>query len=202
MEGSDNRNCSVERKTGETDIKLTLVLDGAGAGSAATGIGFFDHMLELFTRHGMFDLWIDCKGDVGVDGHHTVEDVGICLGEAFAGALGDGRGISRFADVTVPMDEALALCAVDISGRGHLSFDVSQHGGRVGDFEPELLEEFMEAFARRAGITIHLRLLAGKNTHHIIEACFKALARALRAAVAIDDKQGGEVPSTTGVVLL
>jgi imidazoleglycerol-phosphate dehydratase len=201
-EGVAFRECTIERTTGETNITLSLALDGTGDGVIATGIGFFDHMLELFTRHGMLDLKVGCEGDIGVDGHHTVEDIGICLGSAFANALGEGRGITRFADVTVPMDEALVLCAVDISGRGHLSFDVPLHGGGARDFEPELLEEFMEAFARHAGITIHLRLLAGKNTHHIIEACFKALARALRAAVAIDGRQGGAVPSTKGVLLL
>jgi len=191
----------ITRKTAETDITLSLNLDGAGKGVINTGVGFFDHMLELFTRHGRFDLEIGCSGDTHVDGHHTVEDIGICLGTVFSQALGEARGIRRYGDVTLPMDEALVLCAVDISGRGHLSLDVKLPNRAVGTMDTELLEEFLQAFVRKSGITVHVRMLDGNNTHHILEACFKALARALRAAVEIDKDFIGEIPSTKGTLL-
>ena len=192
------RNAEIVRKTAETDIVLSLNLDGVGKNAIDTGVGFLDHMLELFSRHGRFDLEVKCKGDTHVDSHHSVEDIGICLGKAFAQALGDARGICRYSDVTLPMDEALVLCAVDVSGRGHLSLDVTLPDHAVGAMDTELLEEYLTAFARNAGITTHIRLLDGKNAHHIIEACFKALARALRAAVKIDSEFRDEIPSTKG----
>ena len=195
------RKSEITRKTTETDISLRLNIDGTGVFDIQTGIGFFDHMLTLFTRHGRFDLAVKCAGDLHVDGHHTVEDVGICLGRAIRESLGDGRGICRYADITLPMDEALILCAVDISGRGTLCMDVSLPGGSAGAFDAELLEEFLIAFAQNAGITIHLRKLCGKNTHHIIEGCFKALARTLRRAVSIDPALGDEIPSTKETLL-
>ena len=194
------RNAEIIRKTSETDITLSVCLDGVGKNTIDTGVGFLDHMLELFSRHGRFDLDIKCKGDTHVDSHHSVEDIGICLGKAFAKALGDARGIHRFSDVTLPMDEALVLCAVDVSGRGHLSIDVELPDHAVGAMDTELLEEYLTAFARNAGITIHIRLIDGKNAHHIIEACFKSLARALRAAVKIDDEFSDEIPSTKGTL--
>ena len=195
------RKGEITRKTAETDITLSLNLDGSGKSSVDTGVGFLDHMLELFARHGKFDLDAKCKGDIYVDGHHSVEDVGICLGTAFAKALGDARGIYRFSDVTLPMDEALVMCAVDISGRSYLSYDVTLPDHSVGAMDTELLEEFMQAFVRKAGITLHIRMISGKNAHHIIEACFKALARALRIAVSIDPGFRGEIPSTKGTLL-
>ena len=195
------RNSEVRRSTAETDIVLSLELDGTGKSAVDSGIGFLDHMLVLFARHGLFDINLVCKGDTHVDGHHSAEDIGICLGEAFAAALGEARGIFRYGDVILPMDEALVMCAVDISGRGHLGFDIKLPGEAAGAFDGELLEEFLLALTRKSGITVHIRLLEGKNTHHIIEACFKALARALRTAVKIDDKQNGEIPSTKGKLL-
>jgi imidazoleglycerol-phosphate dehydratase len=195
------RTGEVARNTTETDIKLSLNLDGVGKASIDTGVGFFDHMLELFARHGKFDLDVSCKGDTHVDSHHSVEDIGICLGTAFSQALGDARGICRYSDVTLPMDEALVLCAVDVSGRGHLSLDITLPDRAVGIMDTELLEEFLQAFVRKAGLTVHLRKLDGKNTHHILEACFKALARALRAAVKIDIDFRDEIPSTKGRIV-
>ena len=195
------RFAEIKRKTAETDIDLSLALDGEGASTIDTGVGFLDHMLELFTRHGRFDLSVKCKGDTHVDSHHSVEDIGICLGKAFAQALGDARGISRFSDVTMPMDEALVLCAVDVSGRGQLSLDAALPERAVGAMDTELLEEFLLAFVRNAGITLHIRMLDGKNAHHIIEACFKALARALRFAVRVDEELHGEIPSTKGTLI-
>jgi len=195
------RKATITRKTTETDISLSLDLDGTGKSAIDTGLGFLDHMLELFSRHGRFDLDVKCKGDTHVDGHHSVEDIGICLGTAFAQSLGDARGIFRYSDVTIPMDEALVHCAVDISGRSYLNFDVSLPDRAVGALDTELLDEFMQAFVRKAGMTLHLRLLEGKNAHHIIEACFKALARALRAAVKIDTENSEEIPSTKGTLL-
>jgi len=192
------RKSEIKRKTNETDIELSLNLDGSGTGIIDTGVGFLDHMLELFARHGCFDIKVRCEGDTRVDGHHTVEDIGICLGSAFADALGDARGITRYSDVTLPMDETLVLCAVDISGRSHLSLDVALPTGKTGDFDLELLPEFMEAFTRKSGATVHIRLISGKNTHHIVEACFKALARALRSAVRIDPDHSNDIPSTKG----
>ena len=195
------RKSDITRKTAETDITLSLDLDGTGKSAIDTGVGFLDHMLELFARHGRFDLDVRCKGDTHVDSHHSVEDIGICLGTAFAQALGDARGICRYSDVMLPMDEALVLCAVDVSGRSHLSLDVALPDHAVGAMDTELLEEFLLALVRKAGITVHLRMLDGKNAHHIIEACFKALARALRAAVKIDEELGGEIPSTKGTLI-
>ena len=195
------RKSEITRKTAETDIELKLDLDGTGVCKIDSGVGFLDHMLELFSRHGRFDVMLKCSGDTHVDSHHSVEDIGICLGTAFAQALGEARGILRFSDVTLPMDEALVLCAVDVSGRSHLSFDVALPDRAVGAMDAELLEEFLQAFIRKAGLTVHLRLIEGKNAHHIIEACFKALARALRAAVMIDRDYINEIPSTKGTLL-
>jgi len=195
------RKSEITRKTSETDITLSLNLDGSGKSSVNTGIGFMDHMLTIFARHGSFDVDLLCMGDTHVDGHHSAEDVGICLGEAFSKALGEARGIFRYGDVTLPMDEALVLCAVDISGRSHLTFDIKLPAETAGAFDAELLEEFLLAFTRKSGVTIHLRMLSGKNTHHIIEACFKALARALRAAVKINADQCCDIPSTKGILL-
>jgi len=195
------RKSEITRKTAETDISLNLTLDGTGGSDIDTGVGFLDHMLTLLTRHGRFDLALKCAGDTHVDNHHSVEDIGICLGDAFAQTLGERRGIRRYGNITLPMDEALVLCAVDVSGRGFLNFDVPLPDRVVGTFETELFEEFLLAFARKAGITVHLKLLDGKNTHHIIEACFKALARALGAAVSIDEDHRGEIPSTKGTLI-
>jgi len=194
------RTAEIARKTAETDVRLQLRLDGTGVADIDTGIGFLDHMLELFARHGRFDLAVRCAGDTGVDGHHSVEDVGICLGRAFAEALGDKAGIRRYGDVTLPMDEALVLAAVDISGRAYLSYGLRVNAGRLGAFDTELAEEFFAAFTREAGITLHLRQLDGRNSHHVLEAGFKALGRALRAAVAIDPALNGEIPSTKGTL--
>ena len=194
------RKSEIERNTTETDIKLSLDLDGAGKSDINTGVGFLDHMLELFARHGKFDLDVKCKGDTHVDCHHSVEDIGICLGSAFSEALGEARGICRFSDVTLPMDEALVLCAVDVSGRGYLSLDIELPDRSVGAMDTELFEEFMQAFVRKAGLTVHIHMLDGKNAHHILEACFKALARALRAAVKVDDELSNEIPSTKGTL--
>ena len=191
----------ISRKTSETDIRLKLNLDGMGKSSINTGIGFFDHMLEIFSRHSRIDLEIECDGDIHVDAHHSVEDIGICLGSAFAEAVGEGRGINRYSDVIIPMDEALVLCAIDISGRGDLNLDVAITEQVVGTMDVGLLEEFLAAFIRKAGITVHLKMLAGKNTHHILEACFKALARALRTAIKIDPETAGEIPSTKGTLI-
>lgn len=194
------RSASVTRKTGETDITLMLNLDGTGASSLSTGCGFLDHMLTLFAKHGRFDLTVACQGDTWVDDHHTVEDIGICLGDAFAQALGDLRGVTRYGSITLPMDEALILTAVDLSGRGMLCYGLELPTEKVGTFDTELTEEFFLAFVRRAGITLHIRQLAGKNSHHIIEGAFKSTARSLRQAVAIDPAWAGEVPSTKGVL--
>ena len=194
------RSAEIKRKTGETDITLKLCLDGTGASDIKTGCGFLDHMLTLFAKHSHFDLSVDCKGDTYVDYHHTVEDIGICLGMAFLEALGDKKGIVRYADKTIPMDEALVLVAVDISGRGYLGYSLDVPSYRVGDFDTELCEEFMQALVREAKITMHMRKLAGENSHHIIEGAFKAMARALSAAAAIDANFANEVPSTKGVI--
>ena len=194
------RIASITRTTKETDIALTLNLDGAGKTDIQTGIGFFDHMLEAFGRHGLFDLTVWAKGDLHVDGHHTVEDAGIVLGQAFAQALGDKRGIARFGSIALPMDEALVLAAVDISGRGALHWDVQVPYAMVGDFDATLAKEFFIAFATNAGVTLHVRELAGENVHHVLEACFKAVARALRAAVAFDPREKDALPSTKGAL--
>ena len=194
------RTTNIERNTSETNIRLSLNLDGTGQSSVATGCGFLDHMLTLLARHGRFDLDLSCEGDTWVDYHHTVEDVGICLGQAFAQCLGDKKGICRYGDIVLPMDETLMLCAADISGRAYLGYDVDIPNPKVGDFDTELAEEFMLGFVREARITLHFKQLAGKNTHHILEAMFKALGRTLRQAAAIDPDFAEEVPSTKGVL--
>lgn len=194
------RNAEIKRVTAETDITLALSLDNKGEAVINTGCGFMDHMLTLFAKHGAFGLTAICNGDTDVDYHHSVEDIGICLGSAFAKALGDRKGIMRYADVTIPMDEALVLCAVDVSGRSYLAFGATMPAQKVGDFDTELVKEFFEAFVRTAGVTLHIRELAGENTHHIIEAIFKAFARAMRAAVAIDASNPDEIPSTKGLL--
>lgn len=195
------RTSDIKRKTAETDISLTLNIDGTGVSIIDTGIGFLDHMLTLFARHGRFDLKLSCKGDTYVDAHHSVEDIGLCLGAAFAEALGDMKGITRYADMILPMDEALVLCAVDISGRSYLAFSAELPNDKVGTMDTELVEEFLLAFVRKANITLHVKQLAGSNAHHIIEACFKALARTLGKAVKIDEAYKDEIPSTKGVLL-
>ena len=192
-----SRTASICRTTAETDIKLTLDLDGKGNSSIASGVGFFDHMLSAFSRHGLFDMSLTCVGDIEVDCHHTVEDVGIVLGQAISEALSNKEGITRFSDVCLAMDEALVLCAIDISGRGELYWDVPIEAERVGNFDTELAQEFFIGFARSAGITLHVRKLCGTNAHHIIEACFKAAGRALRFACELDPRVCG-VPSTKG----
>lgn len=194
------RTAALNRKTAETDIALTLNLDGTGASQIDTGCGFLDHMLTLFARHGRFNLEVSCKGDTSVDDHHTVEDIGICLGDAFARALGEKRGIRRYGSTILPMDEALILTAVDISGRGMLCFDMDIPTQKVGTFDTELTEEFLLAFTRRADMTLHVRQLAGSNSHHMIEGMFKSLARTLCEAVSIDPRYADEIPSTKGVL--
>jgi imidazoleglycerol-phosphate dehydratase len=194
------RTAQIKRTTAETDIFLKLNLDGTGASEIRTGCGFLDHMLTLFAKHGRFDLTVACTGDTFVDYHHTVEDIGICLGKAFAEALGDKKGIVRYGDITLPMDESLILSAVDISGRGGCYYALNIPTEKVGDFDTELCQEFWIAFARDAGITLHLRQLTGCNSHHIIEGAFKSVARSLKAAVAIDPAFANEVPSTKGIL--
>ncbi|MBR5641118.1 MAG: imidazoleglycerol-phosphate dehydratase HisB [Firmicutes bacterium] len=194
------RTSEIKRKTAETDIVLKLDLDGTGKSEIDSGVGFLDHMLTLFAKHGRFDLTLTCKGDTNVDDHHSVEDIGICLGEAFAKALGDKAGIKRYGNMLLPMDEALILSALDISGRAHLSYEAKIRARKVGTFDTELAEEFWEAFTRSAKITLHIRQLAGRNAHHIIEGMFKSVARALREAVSIDPALAGEIPSTKGVL--
>ena len=191
------RRATVERKTNETDISVTIDLDGSGACDVETGVGFFDHRLSALGRHSLCDLTVRAKGDTWVDDHHTVEDVGIVIGQAIREALGDKRGIGRFGDAAIPMDEALVLAAIDVSGRGELFWDVDIAAEKVGTFDCELAREFFAGLARDAGITLHLRKLAGDNAHHIIEATFKACGRALRAAVEADARVTG-VPSTKG----
>ena len=194
------RTADITRKTAETDIRLTLTLDGEGVSNVNSGCGFLDHMLTLLARHARFDLTLTCIGDTAVDDHHTVEDIGICLGAAFAEALGDKRGVCRYGDMLLPMDEALILAAVDLSGRGHLSYDLAVPTEKVGTFDTELVKEFWIGFVRNAGCTLHLRQLAGENSHHIIEGAFKAAAHALRKAVALDAALGDAVLSTKGVL--
>ena len=194
------RTTQIKRKTGETDISLSLNLDGAGLSKIATGCGFLDHMLTLFAKHGRFDLAVTCVGDTYVDYHHTVEDIGICLGKAFAEALGDKKGILRYGDTTLAMDESLILTAVDISGRGGCYYALEIPTEKVGDFDTELVLEFFIAFANNAGLTLHLRQLCGSNSHHIIEGTFKSVARSLKKAVAIDKAFANEVPSTKGIL--
>ena len=194
------RTADISRKTAETQITLSLCLEGTGKGDIQTGCGFLDHMLTLFARHGRFDLKVRCQGDTWVDDHHTVEDVGICLGDAFAQALGELRGVNRYGSTLLPMDEALILTAVDLSGRSLLCCDLHIPTQKVGTFDTELTEEFLMAFARRAGLTLHVKQLAGQNSHHIIEGAFKSLGRSLRQAVAIDPEFAEEIPSTKGVL--
>jgi len=193
-----SRIARLTRTTSETDISLSLDLDGSGRGEIGTGIGFLDHMLTALTRHALFDLTVAAKGDLHIDFHHTAEDVGIVLGKAFAQALGDKRGIRRFGQALVPMDEALVEAAIDISGRPFLAWSVRFERDRVGEMDTELFEEFFRAFAMNAGITLHVTQKAGTNAHHVAEACFKALARALRVAVEIDPRVGDAIPSTKG----
>lgn len=194
------RTQSLTRKTNETEIDLTLALDGTGRSKIATGVGFLDHMLELFARHGRFDLECECSGDLAVDQHHTVEDVGIVLGQALLGALGDKKGIRRFSDACVPMQECLARVVIDISGRPHLNYTAELTAHQVGEFDAELVPEFLEALVTNARITLHVDLLRTGNTHHAIEAIFKGLARALRDATRIDADAAGQVPSTKGII--
>ncbi|MDO4870031.1 MAG: imidazoleglycerol-phosphate dehydratase HisB [Bacillota bacterium] len=194
------RTAEINRKTGETDIALRLDLDGSGKSSIDTGVGFMNHMLTLFARHGRFDLEIKAKGDVQVDDHHTVEDIGIALGKAFDQALADKKGIVRYGSQILPMDEALILTAIDFSGRCYLAYDAEIPAQKVGTFDTELAEEFWMAFARNAQCTLHIRQLAGTNSHHIIEGIFKSAARSIRAAVKIDEDFADEVPSTKGVL--
>lgn len=194
------RKAEITRKTAETDISLTLELDGSGTASCRTGCGFLDHMLTLFAVHGGFDLTVTCAGDTDVDDHHTVEDIAICLGQAFAQALGDKRGIARYGDIALPMDETLILSAVDISGRGACYYNVDIPAEKVGTFDTELGKEFFVALARDAGITLHVFQLAGENSHHILEGAFKSVARSLRKAVAIDEKFANTIPSSKGVI--
>lgn len=194
------RSACVSRTTKETDITVELVIDGSGKADVETGIGFFDHMLTAFARHGLFDLKVKAKGDLQVDGHHTVEDVGIVLGQAFAQALGDKRGISRFGSQFVPMDEALVHAALDVSGRGQLHYAVDLPFGMVGGFDTQLAKEFFISLATNAGVTLHLREIAGENAHHVIEASFKAAGRALCEACAINPRMAGELPTTKGAL--
>lgn len=194
------RTADIQRNTQETRIQLSLCLDGTGKSDVATGVGFLDHMLTLFARHGDFDLTVRCDGDTEVDGHHSVEDIGICLGKAFSQALGEKRGICRYGQFLLPMDETLVLCACDLSGRDYLGWSVDLPTAKVGDFDTELAKEFWLAFVRNCPGSIHIRLLAGENTHHILEAVFKGMGRTLKAAVALDEKHLGEIPSTKGTL--
>lgn len=194
------RTAEIKRKTAETDVSVKLSLDGSGVCNIETGIGFLDHMLVLLAKHSRFDLDVKCIGDLYVDGHHTTEDIGIALGQAFKEALGDKRGITRYASTTLPMDEALILTAVDISGRPYLRYNLEIPAPMVGDFDTELVREFFVAFAFNAGVTLHIRSLDGVNSHHIIEGAFKSFARTLKGAVAIDESLNGEIPSSKGVL--
>ena len=194
------RTAEINRKTAETDIKLKLNLDGTGKSRIDTGCGFLDHMLTLFASHGRFDLEVSCKGDTYVDYHHTVEDIGIALGSAFCSALSDKRGIRRYGDILLPMDETLILAAVDFSGRAQLVFIADMPAQKVGDFDTELIEEFWLGFVREAKCALHIRKISGKNTHHIAEGIYKAVARCFLAATAVDEKYKDEIPSTKGVL--
>jgi len=195
------RQTSLERNTNETKIAITLNLDGNGTSKIDSGCGFLDHMLTLFAKHGRMDLTVVCQGDIDVDDHHTVEDIGICLGTAFAKAVGDCRGIKRYGSMLLPMDESLILCALDVSGRSYLAYDCVFPTEKIGTFDTELIKEFWLAFTRTAGITLHLRKLTGENSHHIAEAGFKAVARALRDAVTIETAYADEIPSTKGMLV-
>ena len=190
----------MERKTSETQIKLSLDIDGSGTSEISSGIGFLDHMLTLFAKHSGFNLEVSCTGDTYVDDHHSCEDIGIVLGSALREALGDKRGISRYGDIILPMDEALILCACDVSGRSCLVFDADFPTEKIGSFDTELVQEFFEAFTRSSGITLHIRKLSGANSHHIAEGIFKAFARCLAKACGIDEKRKDEIPSTKGVI--
>lgn len=194
------RQATIERKTAETDIRLFLNLDGRGKSRVDTGCGFLDHMLTLFAAHGRFDLDVTCAGDTRVDYHHTMEDVGIALGMAFSEALGDKKGIHRYGDTILPMDEALILTAADLSGRCFLNYQMKMPTEKVGDFDTELGEEFWFGFSRKAECALHFQMLAGRNSHHILEGSFKSMARSLREAVAVDVEFAGEIPSTKGVL--
>lgn len=194
------RTAQISRTTAETAITLSLNLDGSGTSEIQSGIGFLDHMLTLFAKHGRFDLTLSCKGDTNVDDHHSAEDIGIALGEAFSAALGDKRGIVRYGSEILPMDEALVLCAVDLSGRSCLRYNAQIPSQKIGTFDTELIQEFFLAFTRKAGVTLHLRQLDGENSHHIAEAMFKAFGRALSQAVKIDPIYADEIPSTKGVL--
>lgn len=195
------RQAEIIRKTAETDIELKLLIDGSGKSDISTGCGFLDHMLTLFAKHGRFDLSVKCKGDTEVDYHHTTEDIGIALGSAFAQALSDMKGIRRYADIILPMDEALILEAIDVSGRSYLQFDADMPTAKVGDFDTELTEEFFLGFTRKAGVTLHIKMLSGKNSHHIIEGIFKAFGRVMGKACSIDEKYKDEIPSTKGMLV-
>jgi len=195
------RQTSLERNTNETKIALTLNLDGNGMSTIDSGCGFLDHMLTLFAKHGRMDLTVTCRGDIEVDDHHTAEDIGICLGTAFAKAIGDCRGIKRYGSMLLPMDEALVLCALDVSGRSYLAYDGVAPTEKIGTFDTELVKEFWLAFTRTAGVTLHLRKIAGENSHHIAEAGFKAVGRALREAVTIETAYADEIPSTKGMLV-
>jgi imidazoleglycerol-phosphate dehydratase len=192
------RTATISRKTKETDIVVAVGLDGSGKAEIATGIGFLDHMLEQLARHSLIDIAVSAKGDLHIDQHHTTEDVGIALGQAFREALGDRAGIARYGDVHLPMDEALTRCAVDVSGRPYLVWKVVFSRDKVGDFDTELFKEFFQALAQNGGLTLHIETLYGDNNHHIAETCFKAVARALRIAVALDPREGARIPSTKG----
>ena len=194
------RTATINRKTNETDIRLTLNLDGAGKSEINSGVGFLDHMLTLFARHGRFDLTLNCDGDTYVDDHHSVEDIGIALGQAFAEALGEKRGIMRYGSCILPMDETLILAAVDISGRPYLGYDLHIPTEKVGTFDTELTEEFFFGFVRNAALTLHIKQLEGKNSHHIIEGAFKAFGRTMKEAVAVEERFKDEIPSTKGVL--
>jgi imidazoleglycerol-phosphate dehydratase len=192
------RSAAIKRKTGETDIAVSVALDGTGEAKIASGVGFLDHMLTLLARHALFDIEVRCKGDLEIDQHHSVEDIGIALGQAFKQALGDKKGITRYAQSYLPMDETLSRVAVDVSGRPFLVFKTEFAREKIGEFDTELVREWFQAFAINAGVTLHVETLYGDNAHHIAESCFKGLARALRSAVAIDPREEGRVPSTKG----
>jgi imidazoleglycerol-phosphate dehydratase len=194
------RTASVSRRTAETDVSVSLSLDGAGMAAISTGVGFLDHMLELFARHALFDLEVKVTGDLSVDQHHTTEDAGIAIGQAFSKALGDKKGIARYADIHLPMDETLSRIALDLSGRPFLVFRAGFPAEKIGAFDTELVREWFQAFAMNGGVTLHVETLYGDNSHHIAESCFKGLARALRKAVALDPREEGRVPSTKGAL--
>jgi imidazoleglycerol-phosphate dehydratase len=194
------RSATVERRTKETNIAVTIELDGSGKSDVATGVGFLDHMLDQVARHGLFDLTLAAKGDLHIDHHHTTEDTGIALGQAFRKALGEMKGITRYADVHVPMDETLTRCAIDVSGRPHLVWRVDFPSPKIGEFDTELVREFFQALAQNAGMTLHVENLYGRNNHHIAESCFKGLARVLRIALAVDPRNAKSVPSTKGTL--